>query len=752
MKRLVSTSRPGFDYETYSEAGFVWDPATRRWGPLAGASKTGLPAVGMAVYLAHPTAEVLTLAYDLQDGNGGRLWTPTMGVDPIDLFDYLKDGRELAAWNAGFEFLVWHLICRPRFGWPDLPLHQLVCSMAKARAYGLPGKLEKAAEVVGVRLKAKQLGDRVIKRYSMPRNPTAKDPRLRIRPEEDGVAAVELYHYNLEDVAAETSVADHTPDLDPLQRQVWLLDQQINNRGIPIDMVAVKKAQAIVEHMERIHNAELQSLTNGQVTSYTEVTALQQYLYEYWGLYSSTLDEDAVEELLKLHPNMPDVPRRILQIRQAMSSAGVKKVFAMERMANDDHRIRHLYQYHSAHTGRWAAGGLQPHNLKSSGPTLAYCNQCQHYFAQHTFDSCRWCHGTDIAVGVEWDAKVMLRCMQAWADPSVTPDMVYRMYGADTLGVLAASVRGMIKAPEGREFVCSDYSAIEAVGLAMLSGEQWRIDVFRTHGKIYEMCASKITGTPFEEYEAYKKKHGRHHPHRKPYGKVPELASGYAGWIGAWKNFGAGEFMSDDEIKRNILRWREESPAVVELWGGQWRKHPQAWEFTPELYGLEGMAISAVLNRGYWYTYRDIGFLCVDEALFMRLPSGRCITYHRPKLNESVDRYSKMPIWVLSYEGWNTNPNNGPMGWIRMETRGGPLTNNAVQGACCDVFQNGMLNVERAAYPVVMHTHDELISEVPVGFGDVTDFERAMMDLPAWCKHWPVKAAGGWRGNRYRKD
>jgi DNA polymerase len=106
----------------------------------------------------------------------------------------------------------------------------------------------------------------------------------------------------------------------------------------------------------------------------------------------------------------------------------------------------------------------------------------------------------------------------------------------------------------------------------------------------------------------------------------------------------------------------------------------------------------------------------------------------------------------LSYEGYNSNPKNGPTGWIRMQTYGGALTNNICQATCRDIFAQGLLNTERAGYPVVLHTHDEIISEVPVGFGQIDDFEAAMMTLPDWCKDWPIKAAGGWRGNRYRKD
>jgi len=154
--------------------------------------------------------------------------------------------------------------------------------------------------------------------------------------------------------------------------------------------------------------------------------------------------------------------------------------------------------------------------------------------------------------------------------------------------VISGCLRGLFSAAPGKEFICSDYSAIEAVVIAALAGEEWRLEVFRTHGKIYEMSAAKISGVPFEEIIAYKKTHGQHHPLRKKIGKVAELASGFGGWIGAWKNFGADKFMDDNEIKQSILKWREDSPAIVELWGGQWRQQPGHWKFTREFYGLEG--------------------------------------------------------------------------------------------------------------------------------------------------------------------
>src|SRR3990167_1283228 len=164
------------------------------------------------------------------------------------------------------------------------------------------------------------------------------------------------------------------------------------------------------------------------------------------------------------------------------------------------------------------------------------------------------------------------------------------------------------------------------------------------------------------------------------------------------------------------------------------------------------MAIKAVLNPNTWTQYRDAMFLCYNDVLYLRLPSGRCIAYHRPRLVESVDRFSQNSIYSLSYEGWNSNPKKGGYGWLRMDTYGGELCNNFIQGACADVFRQGMLNVEAAGYPIVLHTHDELISEVPVGYGSIEEYEQLMMTPAPWCAHWPLKASGGWRGKMYRKE
>jgi DNA polymerase len=321
----------------------------------------------------------------------------------------------------------------------------------------------------------------------------------------------------------------------------------------------------------------------------------------------------------------------------------------------------------------------------------------------------------------------------------------------DVIGAITGCLRGLFIASDGCELISSDYTAIEAVVLACLAGEQWRIDVFNTHGKIYEMSAAKISGVPFDEIMAYKKRTGDHHPLRKTVGKVAELASGYGGWVNAWCNFGADQFMTEPEIKGAILRWREESPAIVEFWGGQYRRGERWGDWRPELYGLEGMAIAAVQNPGHWYTYGLIGYYSTGGALFCRLPSGRDIVYQRPQLDAGIDNLGRQ-AWALSYEGWNSDSSKGPVGWFRKNLYGGLLAENVVQAVSRDIMANGLQNVERAGYFVVLHVHDEIVSEVPAGFGTVEHFEQLMTTLPDWCKGWPIRAAGGWRGRRYRKE
>lgn len=748
----VATVLADFDFEAYSEAGYVWDEAANAWGCLPGASqgKKGLPVVGAAAYAEHASTEVISLYYDLKDGRGARLWLPGC-PPPVDLFDHLARGLLLEAWNVTFESWMWEKVCVPKYGWPPLPTAQLRCAMAKARAHALPGALGSAGKVLNLTLQKDPSGDRLLKKFSIPRNPTKANPARRLYLWNDRDDGPRLFAYNKRDIETEAEASSVTPDLSPLELELWQCDQAINRRGVQVDAASVQNCIAVIGQAMTKYNAELTALTGGLVKSASEIARLTVWLGMNGLPMMNGLDEDAVDAALA-RDDIPAPARRALELRQKIGSASIKKVFAMANQMTLAGRLHDLFTYHAARTGRAAGNGPQPQNLPAKGPDVLLCGCGRHCGMQyyHDADGCPWCGQaweTAPPTKQEWGAAVAedVLYLLRWRDLA----LIEKFFG-DALEVLAGCLRGLFVAAPGHDLICSDYSAIEGVVIAMLAGEEWRIDVFRTHGKIYEMSAAKITGIPFEEFMRYKKETGQHHPMRKKIGKVAELASGFGGWIGAWKNFGASEFLTDDEIKAGILGWRAASPTIVELWGGQFRGRPWESSYRQEYYGLEGMAISAVLNPGTEYSYRLISYVCKNDVLYCRLPSGRLITYHRPRLNASTRPHS--PGLSLTYEGWNTNPLQGSVGWVRMETYGGKLAENVTQAVARDLLAWAMIQLERVGYKIVLHVHDEICVEVPEGTGSVEDVERIMGSLPEWAAGWPIKAAGGWRGKRYRKD
>jgi DNA polymerase len=744
----ISTALPDIDFETYSEAGYAWvDPG--KWQSISGKGKpSGLSQVGAPVYAEHHSTEILSVAYNLKDGLGPRHWFPGMPA-PQDLFDHVTAGGLLEAHNSLFEYLIWFYVATPKLGWPVLPLRSLRCSSSKARAYSYPGGLDRITKIIGGELKDSVLGKKVIRRYCCPRQPTKNDNRRRIAPGDDA-GIIELYQYNVQDIVAETNVSTHCPDLSETELENWYIDQEINARGVQIDVSSVKALSAIIDQGKEHYDDRMALITDGAVANTSKVKDLLTWLATR-GCYLDNLDETSI--FWALDQAYDETVLEALTIRKSTSSAGVKKLQALTKRTSSDGRMRDSFVFYRAITGRFSSEGLQLQNMVASGPSMGLSGCCGYYFPVALHQFCPICQIMDpLTDPVEWDANVMDKTIELL----VTCDFERANFylGAELYGAIAASMRGMVVSAPGHDLMCSDYSAIEAVTLAVLAGEQWRIDVFNTHGKIYEMCAAKITGIPFEEIRDYAMLHGgSNHPARKPFGKVPELASGYQGWIGAWEQFGAGKYMTEEEMKTNILKWREDSPMIVELWGGQYREtEPGSWNFNWELYGLEGTAIKAVLDPGNWYTYRLISYGVHNDVLYCRLPSGRCLSYHQPRLESGEDRRSKQECYRLTHMINNTNPKKGAMGWIRTDTYGGMLTENANQAVARDLQCNGMKNVAQAGYPIVAHVHDEIVAEVPHGQGNIAQFENLMMTLPDWAAGWPIKAAGGWRGHRYRKE
>lgn len=733
-----STVLADIDFETYSPAGYHWNSHINKWEPLPGArSRRGLSVVGAARYTEHPEAEVLSCAYDLKNGKGPQLWIPSK-EPPFDLFSYLfiQNGL-IESWNAAFEYWVWNNICVKKYGWPKLSFEKLRCAMAKARAHALPGSLAEAGRVLNVSAKKDKNGKRLLQKFSIPKNPTKHSSMLRISPSEDKEDGELLHKYNIQDIRAEAEVSSLIPDLSDAELSFWQCDHLINTRGIKIDLKSIDSCISIIEQVYESHNQELAFLTDGQVCTASKVAQLVKWLKQQ-GLNVKSLTSADVTSFLSLK-NIDIKVRRVLEIRAAVSSAAVKKLYAMKNQVTLDGRLHDLFVYHSARTGRAAGSGPQPQNLPRGGLDLTRCRDCKKHFYDDPQGCCSWCTRVDFGRPiVKWNNKAV---------EDVLEIINYRFaslvnyYFKDVIGTVSGCLRGMFISDESKNLICSDYSAIEAVVLAELSGETWRQDVFRTHGKIYEMSASMISGVPFETIIQHKEVTGDHHRLRN-LGKVAELASGYQGWIGAWKNFKADQFLNEEQIKKSILAWRKASPKIVEFWGGQERN----WKH--EFYGLEGMAVSAVINPGQEFSYRGITYIVKQDILYCRLLSGRYLTYHKPRLAPNIAPRKGL---ALSFEGWNSNPKKGGMGWIRINTYGGMLCENVVQATARDILMHAILNLEKNNYPVVLHIHDEIVSEIPENYGSLEEFEKIMSTMPTWAEGWPVKASGGWIAKRYSK-
>lgn len=744
---------PNFDFETRSDAGYVYNHATRKWGSLPGYSsqKRGLGAVGVRVYVEHYSFSPILLAYDLTpqfDGVTAKQWELGESFAVLHpLFDHIRAGKLLEGQNVSFEWSVWQYYCVPVWGWPALTIEQLRCSAVKSRAAGYPGKLAEVTKVLRTPIQKDADGERLMKIFSMPRNPTKADPRTHIMPRDMPAEWAKYKSYNVTDIISEHQVSERVPDLSPIEQRYWFMDQRINDRGMAVDRKAVDDCIAIVEQAYARYGAELRALTGGIEAS--ELQQLRAWL-DTQGVYMPDMVEKTIDEMVKrldteaaLDCTPGTSPAlRALVIRQMLGSASVKKLYALRAQTARDGRVHDMYMMHATHHGRTGGYGPQPANL--------YKGQW------HTPE--------------EVDAALAVIATRSLA----VVELAYPKLGA--LEVVNNVLRSLFVAVPGCTLVSSDYSAIEAVVLAALSGEEWELEVMRTHGMIYEAQISRMTGVPFADFVKHRVdtggvatyapdgtllsiKGGKHHPLRQQ-GKLAKLSGGYASWVNGWKKFGADEYYENDyAIKRAILSYRDSVPNTVEFWGGQTRDKFKD-TCRQEYYGLEGAAVQAVLNPGQCYRVGLIAFQMGGDTLYMQLPSGRTIQYHAPRLVPATRDYAEPWELALSYEGWNSNPDKGPPAWIRMDLYGGVLTQNATGGTARDIMQHGMLNAERAGYPIVMQTYDEAVAEIPIiemlfpegsHSKSLEKFEAELNNLPDYAKDWPIYAKGGWAGPRYGK-
>ena len=368
----------------------------------------------------------------------------------------------------------------------------------------------------------------------------------------------------------------------------------------------------------------------------------------------------------------------VLQLRLLMAKTSVKKYEAIERSVCSDGRVHGLLQFYGANrTGRWAGRLVQVQNLP------------QNHIQQ--LELCR--------------ELVKRRDLE-------TLDMLFD----STPGVLSELIRTAFIPKTGYRFVVADFAAIEARVLAWFSGEQWRLNTFAEGGDIYCASASQMFGVPVV-------KHGEN-GHLRQKGKIAELALGYGGSVGALTAMGALEMgMQEEELQPLVNQWRGSNPHITKFW----------WD-------VDAAAVKAVKEKTT-VPYGNLCFSYESGILFVTLPSGRRLSYIKPRMCEN--RYGRDS---LSYEGVGESKK-----WMRIETYGPKLVENIVQGTARDLLAYAMLQLRNAGFDIVMHIHDEAVLEVPEGVSSVEEICRIMAVAPDWATGLPLRA-DGYECPFYKKD
>ena len=664
-----------------------------------------LKKIGTWAYSLHPTTDVICCAYGI-DYEPVQTWWPGTDVDcsdpismkagslnyaapgmPYDLQKALQQQHTIEAHNAAFERSIWANVMVPKYGWIMPGDEQWRDTMAVACYYAMPAALDKLARVLGFPGKNPE-GSRLISKYSKLYLKTAKTEI----PDDDFEKFVE---YCKDDVLLEQAVSDHLGDLPARELPVFHLDQRINLRGLYLDQEGIACATKIVEARSEALVGEFKTLTGLNPTQTAKVLEW----FNDQGLKLDNLQAGPLEELMD-DGEIPSGPaRRALEIRLEINKASTKKLAAMARQCGVDNRARFQTRYHGAATGRWTGSGFQPLNL-----------------VRNDDDTDPEQLVRDIMYG---DAE--------WLDT---------IYG-DAMSAVSKASRHWIMAPSGSRIFSGDWVSIEAVILACLAGEEWKIRAFREGVKIYEFMADKIYGLAAGTVTKAT------HPRERQDGKTGELAFGYQGALGAWLKFDNSGRHTDERIIEICKAWRAEHPAIVALWES-----------------LGAAAITAARSKKREvHVYKAIGFQLVDEWLTMILPSGKRLWYFKPEVRMEAPHWCQPkvhencalgtcnhdPVPVLSYMAMKTGQ------WLRVGTYGGKLTENACQAVSREILVPAMLRAEAAGYDIILSVYDEIVAEVPDDFGSLEDFLGVMSGpLPEWAFDWPI-TVGGWEGQRYRK-
>ena len=636
-------------------------------------SPVNLQKCGVHAYASSPEFEILLFGYAFDDG-------PIDVIDltreemPEDLKDAIFDQHILkTAFNAAFE----RTCIASYFGMPTPP-EQWSCTAVMARELGLPNSLEQVGVVLGLpddKQKSKT-GRALIRYFSVPCKPTKSNGgRTRNLPVHDPEKWALYVEYNRQDVEAERAIRNKLCHFQMTQEEqaLWVHDQHINDRGVGVDLVLAEKA---VEIDQIIKSRLLQSAKDLTGLENPKSTAqLKAWIEDTAGIEVDSLNKKNIAAVRsKADSNEVDA---MLDIRAGLSKTSTEKYNAMLRTVCPDGRIRGLTQFYGAsRTGRWAGRLVQMQNLP------------QNKMPDRDLDTAR-------QLVRSGDLDTLELCFD------------------DIAGTLSQLIRTAFIPKPGCRFIVADFSAIEARVIAWLADESWRMDVFNTHGKIYEASAEQMFHLPTGSIK-------KGDPMRQK-GKIAELALGYGGSVGALKSMGALEMgLAEEELQPLVSAWRDSNPSITEFWWAVDR------------------AVKECVKKKMPTETHGIRFTCQSGMLFITLFSGRRLAYVKPRIGEN--QFGGESVTYMGVGGTKK--------WERLESYGPKFVENIVQATARDILCYAMQTLKNCS--IVAHVHDEIIIEADRRMSLSAVCEQ-MGRTPPWAEGLLLRA-DGYECEFYQKD
>jgi DNA polymerase len=646
-------------------------------------SDIDLSKAGLYKYVQSSAFRVMLIAYSIDGAPPELLDLTDPGRGDADrwatfvrmLFDPLYTKH---AFNAAFEIAALGRLCNQ-----DLPEEQWECTMIHAAYCGFPQSLKMCAKALGLPTNAQKddQGDSLIKYFCKPCKPTkANGGRERNLPHHDLDRWALFQAYNRQDVVAEMAVEDKLagfPVPDFVQAE-WRQDIRIARRGVGVDRVLVQGAVALKDTLKQDVQGEICRLTG--VRNPNSLPQLKAWLERRLGHPVSSLDKVAVQELQDTCTD-PDV-LALLDLRGSSGKSSLAKYDALEKSVCDDGRARGVLRFYGAsRTGRWSGQLAQLQNLPRT--YLSALPQAREMVRARKREHLQFCYGS-------------------------------------VASSLSQLIRTTFVPAPGMLFVDADFSAIEARVLAWLAGEEWVLEVFRGHGKIYEACAAQMFGVPLDSVDGGLRQKG----------KVATLALGYAGSTGALRKMGAvRDGIPESDLYDIVRRWRTANPNIKRFW-----------------YAVNNAAIAATecgetTRVGHITIGRALDAQRGVDQLFVTLPSGRSLFYPLPRM--VINKYEKPAVGFMSARKG---------GFLLEDTYGGKLVENITQAIARDCLAHVMREIEHRGYSIVFHVHDEVICEVPEAQAEqALNTICTIMSTPiSWALGLPLNAEG-WIGSFYTK-